>query len=121
MLGDSTAWRAASAVAGRHFNAALSDLTRSVPNGDMQIKLRCGGETELIGFPDSRPPTVTQVIDAIGRRRPELTAGWRDEDGRLRGSLPVFINGENIRYRDGLDTLLKDGDELTVIPLIAGG
>jgi molybdopterin synthase sulfur carrier subunit len=47
-----------------------------------------------------------------------LIADWQ---ARLRESLPVFINGEHIRYRQGLQTELKNGDEVYVIPLIAGG
>jgi molybdopterin converting factor small subunit len=48
-------------------------------------------------------------------------AAWRDGLGRLRESLPVFVNGEHIRYRQGMQTVLKEGDEIYVIPLIAGG
>jgi molybdopterin converting factor small subunit len=46
---------------------------------------------------------------------------WCDEQGRLRESLPVFVNGEHVRYRGGLQAELNDGDEVYIIPLIAGG
>lgn len=87
----------------------------------MQVTLRCGSETLPLIFDDTRPPALAQVLDEIGYRRPGLHAGWCDETGRLRDSLPIFINGEHIRYRSGLDTILENGDEVTVIPLIAGG
>jgi sulfur-carrier protein len=50
-----------------------------------------------------------------------LIATWCDEQGQLRESLPVFVNGEHIRYRQGLQTELQAGDEVYVIPLVAGG
>jgi molybdopterin converting factor small subunit len=87
----------------------------------MNIKLTCGSELLIAGWPGEIPPTLSQLLSAAGKTRPELAAAWYDEQGRLRESLPVFINGEHIRYRQGLQTELKDGDEVYVIPLIAGG
>jgi molybdopterin converting factor small subunit len=87
----------------------------------MNIKLTCGPELLVAGWPDKIPPTVEQLLTAARRKRPEAAAAWCDNKGRLRASLPVFVNGEHIRYRQGLQTELKEGDEVYVIPLIAGG
>ena len=87
----------------------------------MDIKLTCGSELLIAGWPGEIPPTLEQLLAAAGTTRPEVAANWRDAQGRLRESLPVFINGEHIRYRQGLQTELKEGDEVYVIPLIAGG
>lgn len=87
----------------------------------MNVKLTCGSELLIAGWPGETPPTVMQLLAAAGTSRPELVAAWCDDQTRLRESLPVFINGEHIRYRKGLQTELKDGDEVYVIPLIAGG
>jgi len=87
----------------------------------MNIKLTCGSELLIAGWPGETPPTVMQLLAAAGTSRPELVAAWCDDQTSLRESLPVFINGEHIRYRKGLQTELKDGDEVYVIPLIAGG
>jgi molybdopterin synthase sulfur carrier subunit len=87
----------------------------------MNIKLTCGSELLVAGWPGDIPPTVAQLLAAAGTTRPEVVATWCDEQARLRESLPVFINGEHIRYRQGLQTELQDGDEVYVIPLIAGG
>lgn len=87
----------------------------------MQIWLRCGGFREAIRLDADPPPTVLRALEAVRRHRPQLFSGWLDEAGRLRDSLSLFVNGENVRYRGGLDAALADGDELTVIPLIAGG
>ena len=87
----------------------------------MNITLTCGSERLVGGWPGESPPTVEQLLNSVGNTRPQLIASWCDERGRLRESLPVFINGEHIRYRQGLQTKLQDGDEVYVIPLIAGG
>lgn len=87
----------------------------------MNIKLTCGSEIVVSGWSGKIPPTVEQLLNSVRNNRPQLIASWCDERGRLRESLPVFISGEHIRFRQGLQTELKDGDEVYVIPLIAGG
>ena len=87
----------------------------------MNIKLSCGSELLIADWPKETPPTVAQLLTAVGTTRPEVAATWCDGQESLRESLPVFINGEHIRYRQGLQTELQDGDEVYVIPLIAGG
>jgi len=87
----------------------------------MNIKLTCGSELLVAGWPGKTPPIVEQLLAAARTTHPEVTAAWCDDQGRLRESLPVFINGEHVRYRRGLQSELKDGDEVHVIPLIAGG
>jgi molybdopterin converting factor small subunit len=87
----------------------------------MNIKLACGSEILVTGWPGVFPPTVEQLLSAARSARPEVAAAWCDDRGILRESLPVFINGEHIRYRKGLQTKLKEGDEVYIVPLIAGG
>jgi molybdopterin converting factor small subunit len=87
----------------------------------MNIKLTCGSELLIADWPEETPPTVAQLLAAVGTTRPKLVAAWYGEQNQLRESLPVFINGEHIRYRQELQTELKDGDEVYIIPLIAGG
>ena len=87
----------------------------------MNITLTCGSELLIAGWSGEIPPTVEQLLAAAATTRPEMVAAWCDEQGSLRESLPVFINGEHIRFRRGLQTGLKDGDEVYIIPLIAGG
>jgi molybdopterin converting factor small subunit len=87
----------------------------------MNIKLSCGTDTRTVHWSEKRPPTVAQLLNSLEDTAHPWLADWWDEQGRLRESLPVFVNGEHIRYRKGLQTVLKDGDEIYVIPLIAGG
>lgn len=87
----------------------------------MNIKLVCGSQILPGSWSGEIPPTVEQLLNSVKDTHPRLNANWCDEKGRLRASLAVFINGEHIRYRNGLRTELEDGDEVYVIPLITGG
>jgi molybdopterin synthase sulfur carrier subunit len=87
----------------------------------MRIKLTCGSELVFSDWAGEPLPTVARLLDRARSIHPHLAGGWCNASGQLRQSLAVFVNGEHIRYRQGLQTELKDGDEVYVIPLIAGG
>jgi molybdopterin converting factor small subunit len=87
----------------------------------MNIKLTCGSELITSVWSGEFPPTIEQLLKLAKKTHPQPVASWFDAQGRVRTSLTVFVNGENIRYRQGLQTELKDGDKVHVIPLIAGG
>ena len=87
----------------------------------MRIKLAYGREESWVEFPDGALVDVTQVLESVRNERPDVYGLWSDKEGRLRSSLTVFVNGEHVRYRKGLKTELSDGDEVYVIPIIAGG
>jgi sulfur-carrier protein len=65
--------------------------------------------------------TVKAVIDDLLAKHPGLKERVCDEKGSLRRFVNVFLNDEDIRFQDGPDTRVKDGDELSIIPAIAGG
>jgi MoaD family protein len=65
--------------------------------------------------------TVAEVIGALAAEAPELRAQLLSEDGRLRSFVNLYLNGEDVRSRSGLDTALADGDEIAIVPAIAGG
>lgn len=64
--------------------------------------------------------TVGQVLDALYDRYAELRSRIA-EDGGLRRFVNVYVGGEDIRFLDGLDTAVADGDEITILPAVAGG
>ena len=64
--------------------------------------------------------TVGEVLDALYERYGELRARIA-EDGGLRRFVNVYVDGEDIRFLDGLDTPVEDGDEVTILPAVAGG
>jgi sulfur-carrier protein len=64
--------------------------------------------------------TVGEVLDALYERFGELRSRI-SEDGGLRRFVNVYVEGEDIRFLDGLDTPVSDGDEVTILPAVAGG
>ncbi len=82
-----------------------------------QLRSASGGEaeTELDGA------TVQEVLDGLFERFEELRARIADDDGSLRRFVNVYLAGEDIRFLDGLQTPVKDGAELTILPAVAGG
>jgi molybdopterin converting factor small subunit len=65
-------------------------------------------------------PTVQAALDALGAQYPEITARMFD-GGQLKRFLNLYLNDEDVRYLDNLSTAVKDGDELSIIPAVAGG
>ena len=64
------------------------------------------------------------VADALGEletRFPEIRTRLRDEAGELRRFVNLYVNGEDIRFLSGLETSLNTGDEMSIIPAVAGG
>ncbi len=65
--------------------------------------------------------TVREVIDALERNYAGIKARLCDENGELRRFVNVFVNDQDIRFLQGLDTELGENDEVSIIPAIAGG
>jgi MoaD family protein len=64
--------------------------------------------------------TVGEVLDALYMRYGELRSRIA-EDGGLRRFVNVYVGGEDIRFLEGLETPVSDGDEVTILPAVAGG
>ena len=80
---------------------------RSVTDGE--------AETEVDGA-----TTVGEVLDGLYDRFDGLRERIA-EDGDLRRFVNVYVGGEDIRFLDGLDTEVDEGDEVTILPAVAGG
>jgi MoaD family protein len=64
--------------------------------------------------------TLAQVIDDVEGRYPGLKARLVDESA-LRRFVNVYVNDEDVRFTGGLETAVKDGDQVVVLPAVAGG
>lgn len=64
--------------------------------------------------------TVGDVLQDLGRQYAGITERLLDS-GKVRRFVNVYVNDEDIRYLQNLDTPVKDGDELSIIPAVAGG
>ncbi|MCS7186083.1 MAG: MoaD/ThiS family protein [Armatimonadetes bacterium] len=65
--------------------------------------------------------TVRELIDDLERQYAGIKARLCDEGGELRRFVNIFVNDEDIRFLQGLDTEVKEGDEVSIVPAIAGG
>lgn len=65
--------------------------------------------------------TVGEALDALEADYPGIGERLRDDSGQIRRFVNVFVNGKNVRDADGVATALAPGDELGIIPAMAGG
>lgn len=74
-----------------------------------QATLECGGET------------VAELFNSLEQNCPGIKSRLCDEQGQPRRFLNFYVNSEDIRFLDGTETPLKDGDEVSIVPAVAGG
>ena len=65
--------------------------------------------------------TILEVLDSLELRFPGIRERLCDDRGAIRKFINLYLNDEDIRFMDGEKTVLKDGDEVSIIPAIAGG
>ena len=65
--------------------------------------------------------TVGGVIEDLETLYPGMRGRLRDDAGEVRRFINLYVNGEDVRFRDGLSTGLEAGDELSIVPAVAGG
>ena len=76
-----------------------------------------GGQTEV----EVQGQTVSQAMNDLVSRYPALRKHLFSDEGELRAFVNLFLNDEDIRHLQGVETPLKEGDRLMLIPSIAGG
>ncbi len=65
--------------------------------------------------------TLAQLIDSLEEQHPGLKERICDETGELRRFVNVYVNGEDVRFLSGLETLIEAGAEVSIVPAVAGG
>ena len=82
-----------------------------------QLREYCKGASEL----PMSARTVRAVLEQLERDQPLLYRNLCDETGKVRRHLNVFVNTENVRNLDGVDSTLAAGDVVTFLPAVSGG
>ena len=82
-----------------------------------QLRTATGGDGALT----AEGSTVGEVLDGLYAQHSELRDRVADGDGTLRRFVNVFLDGEDIRFLDGLDTPVSEGAEVQILPAVAGG
>jgi len=70
---------------------------------------------------EAQGTTVGEAVAEVATRFPNLAPRLRASDGKPYPFVTFYLNDEDIRFQGGFDAPLSDGDELTVVPAIAGG
>ena len=70
---------------------------------------------------DAEGDTLDQIIDSLDSQYPGIKGRLCDEEGELRNFVNVYVNGEDVRFMQGLATATKSGDEVSIVPAVAGG
>ncbi|MYA18936.1 MAG: MoaD/ThiS family protein [Chloroflexi bacterium] len=81
------------------------------------IQKTVGGQRELT----AEGGTVAELIEDIDRRYPGFREQLVDEGGELHRFVNVYLNDEDVRFLDGARTALSEGDEISILPALAGG
>lgn len=76
-----------------------------------------GGKDEVPAEGNS----ILAVIENLEQRHPGLKERLLDDKGELRRFVNVYLNGEDVRFLDQLNSKVKDGDDISIVPAIAGG
>ena len=75
------------------------------------------GETSV----DVEGATVGAIVDSLESTFPGMRERLIDESGDLRHFVNIYLNGEDVRYLDGLNSSVGDNAELSIVPAVAGG
>ena len=97
------------------------DVRVRVPN---QLRSLVDGAAVVTVRVDAAPDgscTVAGVLDALAAPHPALERRVRDELGQTRPHVNLFVESDNVRDRDGAATVIRPGEELTILPAISGG
>lgn len=65
--------------------------------------------------------TVAEIIDDLERNHPGLKERLCDDKGEMNRFVNFYVNQEDIRFKEGKSTVVQEGDELSIVPAIAGG
>jgi len=82
-----------------------------------QLRAATGGAAQA----EVEGQTVGEVLDALFAEHADLRERLSDPDGGLRRFVNVYVDGEDIRFGQGLDTTVKPGGEVQILPAVAGG
>lgn len=81
------------------------------------LRPAAGGQTVV----EAEGITVGDVVKSLIAEHPRLESNLLDDEGGIRKFVNVYVNDEDIRFLDQIDTLITDGDEVAILPAVAGG
>lgn len=97
----------ADSVPGMAATVRIPTTMRPLTGGEKQVSVDAG--------------TLSEVIASLEAAHPGMRERLLDDDGSLRKFVNVFVDDDDVRYLDGLDTAVADGIQVSIIPAVAGG
>ena len=76
-----------------------------------------GGKDEIA----AEGASLRAIVDNLETRHPGLKERLLDDKGEIRRFVNIYLNGDDVRFLDQLNSKVKDGDEISIVPAIAGG
>lgn len=92
----------------------MAGITLRIP---LALRSFTNGQTAV----ELKGATVGEVLAALTEAYPDIHAHLYDEGGKLRSFINIYVDDEDIRFLDGLNTRLEGKNRLTLVPAIAGG
>jgi len=83
----------------------------------MALRRNTGGTGEIY----AEGKDVGELVDDLERKFPGLRDRLLDETGDFRRFVNIYVNQEDVRFLQGRESVVKDGDEVSIVPAIAGG
>lgn len=77
--------------------------------------------TNEIDVVNSDASTLREAVDKLETEFPGIKERIVDERGEIRRFVNIYVNGDDVRFLDNLNTALKAGDEVSIVPAVAGG
>ncbi len=65
--------------------------------------------------------SIKEVINDLESRHPGMRERLLDDKGEIRRFVNIYLNGDDVRFLDQLNSTVKDGDDISIVPAIAGG
>ncbi|MEU4394216.1 ubiquitin-like small modifier protein 1 [Kribbella sp. NPDC023855] len=65
--------------------------------------------------------TLSEVLDSLDTSYPGIKSRVLDESGELRRFVNIYVDNDDVRFAEGLQTTIKDGGQVSIIPAVAGG
>lgn len=88
-------------------NVRVPTTLRTLTGGEAQVAVEAG--------------TVAEVLTALDAAHPGFKDKLLDDEGKLRRFVNVFVADDDVRFMDGIDTEVPDGETLSIVPAVAGG
>ncbi|MEU8569964.1 ubiquitin-like small modifier protein 1 [Streptomyces pathocidini] len=81
------------------------------------LRTYTGGQAEV----SAEGATLAEVIESLEKNHPGIAARVLDDSGKLRRFVNVYVNDDDVRFEDGLQTATPEGAGVSIIPAVAGG